>query len=499
MTLVTVGDRVADLRGSRRGLRRRVILGPMTEPASPPEAYPAHWEADVVLRDGSVAHLRPIRPEDADRVRALPRRTVRRVDLPALLRPAHAADATGTWRGSPTSTTTTGSRWSRRWTTTSSASAATTASTRTTAEVAFNISDAHQGRGVGSVLLEHLAAVARERGRAPVRGRRPAAEPQDDRGLQRGRLRGEPPLRRRRHRRLVRHHPDRAVAGRVRGPRAPRRVGQRARGPAFPRRWRWSAPAGGRTRSGTGCCRTSSPAASPGRSTPSTPRPRRSRACRPTPRSLTSGRNVDLAVIAVPAESVLDVVRDCAGAGVRALVVVIGRLRRDRPRGGGAPARAAAHRPQQRHARDRAQLLRHRQHRPGGAAERLPRARAAAGRPVRPVLPVRGPRHRRPGLGRPPRPRRLDLRLRRQPGRRLRQRLHAVLARRRRHHRGRSLPGDDGQPAQVLPHRPSPVPHQAGHRREVRGVVVRRAAGAPRARHAGAARPRSTRCCARPG
>jgi RimJ/RimL family protein N-acetyltransferase len=32
------------------------------------------------------------------------------------------------------------------------------------AEVAFNISDAHQGRGLGSVLLEHLAARARERG-----------------------------------------------------------------------------------------------------------------------------------------------------------------------------------------------------------------------------------------------------------------------------------------------------------------------------------------------
>ena len=30
--------------------------------------------------------------------------------------------------------------------------------------MAFNIEDAHQGRGVGSVLLEHIAAAARERG-----------------------------------------------------------------------------------------------------------------------------------------------------------------------------------------------------------------------------------------------------------------------------------------------------------------------------------------------
>ncbi len=32
------------------------------------------------------------------------------------------------------------------------------------AEVAFNVSDSQQGRGLGSVLLEHLAAAARERG-----------------------------------------------------------------------------------------------------------------------------------------------------------------------------------------------------------------------------------------------------------------------------------------------------------------------------------------------
>ncbi|MGL5829963.1 MAG: GNAT family N-acetyltransferase, partial [Angustibacter sp.] len=33
-----------------------------------------------------------------------------------------------------------------------------------TADIAFNISDAHHGRGIGSVLLEHLTAAARERG-----------------------------------------------------------------------------------------------------------------------------------------------------------------------------------------------------------------------------------------------------------------------------------------------------------------------------------------------
>ena len=33
-------------------------------------AYPTHWEADVVLRDGGTAHVRPIRPDDADRLQA---------------------------------------------------------------------------------------------------------------------------------------------------------------------------------------------------------------------------------------------------------------------------------------------------------------------------------------------------------------------------------------------------------------------------------------------
>src|SRR5690625_6520825 len=34
----------------------------------------------------------------------------------------------------------------------------------TEAEVAFNIADEHQGRGLGSILMEHLAAAARENG-----------------------------------------------------------------------------------------------------------------------------------------------------------------------------------------------------------------------------------------------------------------------------------------------------------------------------------------------
>ena len=34
-----------------------------------PPGYPVEWEADVVLRDGTVAHVRPICPSDGDGIR----------------------------------------------------------------------------------------------------------------------------------------------------------------------------------------------------------------------------------------------------------------------------------------------------------------------------------------------------------------------------------------------------------------------------------------------
>ncbi|MDQ1293085.1 MAG: hypothetical protein QG608_966 [Actinomycetota bacterium] len=131
--------------------------------ADPGAPYPAHWEADVVLRDGSTAHLRPIRPEDADRIVrfhagqspesilfrffvSMPRlsaRDVRRfthvdhVDRVALVCTV-GEEIIGI------------ARYDRV--------------RPRTAEVAFNVSDAHRGRGLGSVLLEHLAAAARENG-----------------------------------------------------------------------------------------------------------------------------------------------------------------------------------------------------------------------------------------------------------------------------------------------------------------------------------------------
>ena len=131
-------------------------------PAGEP-GYPAHWEADVLLSDGATAHLRPITPADEGRLVAFyarvsdrskylrffvpyPRLSERdverfthvdhvdRVGLVVLV--ADEIIAVGRYdRIEPAE-----------------------------AEVAFLVEDAHQGRGLGSVLMEHLAQAGRERG-----------------------------------------------------------------------------------------------------------------------------------------------------------------------------------------------------------------------------------------------------------------------------------------------------------------------------------------------
>ncbi|MFG2148343.1 GNAT family N-acetyltransferase [Streptomyces sp. NPDC048696] len=153
-------------------------------------AYPAHWEADVVLRDGGTARIRPITTADAERLVSFyeqvsdeskyyrffapyPRLSAKdvhrfthhdyvdRVGLAATVggefiatvrfdrinaqgRPASA-------HPSPTAALA-GGRF------------APAPSDADEAEVAFLVQDAHQGRGVASALLEHIAEVARERG-----------------------------------------------------------------------------------------------------------------------------------------------------------------------------------------------------------------------------------------------------------------------------------------------------------------------------------------------
>ncbi len=126
--------------------------------------YPRHWEADVLLRDGRTAHLRPIGKRDEqllvefyEQVSAeskymrffaampnLSERDIRRfthVDhrdrVAFVLTVAKKMIAVGRFDRIPGTAE---------------------------AEVAFLVQDAHQGRGIAQLLLEHLAQAGRERG-----------------------------------------------------------------------------------------------------------------------------------------------------------------------------------------------------------------------------------------------------------------------------------------------------------------------------------------------
>ncbi|MFD9008454.1 GNAT family N-acetyltransferase [Streptomyces sp. NPDC059558] len=135
-------------------------------------SYPAHWEADVVLRDGGTARIRPITTEDAGRLVSFyeqvsdeskyyrffapyPRLSDRDVHRfthhDYVDRVGLAATIGGEFIGTV--------RYDRIGPDGRPASGP-----ADEAEVAFLVQDAHQGRGVASTLLEHIGAVARERG-----------------------------------------------------------------------------------------------------------------------------------------------------------------------------------------------------------------------------------------------------------------------------------------------------------------------------------------------
>lgn len=134
--------------------------------------YPAHWEADVVLRDGGTARIRPITIDDADRLVSFyeqvsdeskyyrffapyPRLSAKDVHRFTHHDFVDRVGLAATIGGEFIATV----RYDRIGADGMPASAP-----ADEAEVAFLVQDAHQGRGVASALLEHVAAVARERG-----------------------------------------------------------------------------------------------------------------------------------------------------------------------------------------------------------------------------------------------------------------------------------------------------------------------------------------------
>jgi len=299
----------------------------VSAPAAP--AYPEHWEADVVLADGGTAHIRPIRPDDGPGLVQLHSRLseqtiylryfaphptlseadVRyfthvdytdRVALVALI----GDELLGVVRFDRVDP--------REYGLPADAQLA---------EVAFVVRDDQQGRGIASVLLEHLAAAASERGIT-----RFVAEtlPQNRRmigvfrdagyavrhGFEHGVVRltfdvaptetSLAVMQAREHRAEARSihrllHPESvAVVGASRDPQA---VGHAL--------LRNVVDAGF-----TGRVHAVNPAASEVAGVPS------------YASVLDVPEPVDLALVAVPAPVVLDVVRECAAKGVRGLVVV---------------------------------------------------------------------------------------------------------------------------------------------------------------------------------
>lgn len=289
----------------------------------PPLPYPREWEADVVLTDGGTAHVRPITAPDADRLRAfharLSRETVynRFFAYRPSLSDADVARFTQVDHVDRVALVATLQdaiigvvRYDRL-------------SGTDEAEVAFVVEDPHQGRGLGAVLLEHLAAAARERGiarfvadtlpsnRAMLTVFRSAGY-EIRRGLADGYVSLDFPIRQTgtslEVMRAREHRAEARSVQRLLSPRSVAVVGA-SREPG--------APGHELLRSlldngFTGPVYAVNPAATS------------VSGVRSYPDLASVPETVDLAVVAVPAAEVADVVRACAAKGVRGLVVVSG-------------------------------------------------------------------------------------------------------------------------------------------------------------------------------
>ncbi|MCN9242473.1 GNAT family N-acetyltransferase [Streptomyces sp. RY43-2] len=144
--------------------------------ASDRHEYPAHWEADVVLRDGGTARIRPITIDDAERLVSFYEQVSDESKYYRFFAPYPRLSAKDVHRFTHHDfvdrvglAATVGGEFiaTVRYDRVRGGAPAASPGAEgpvDTAEVAFLVQDAHQGRGVASALLEHIAAVARERG-----------------------------------------------------------------------------------------------------------------------------------------------------------------------------------------------------------------------------------------------------------------------------------------------------------------------------------------------
>ncbi|WP_334143893.1 bifunctional acetate--CoA ligase family protein/GNAT family N-acetyltransferase [Rhabdothermincola sp.] len=136
----------------------------MADADSVPPAYPARWETDAVLADGSVVHVRPVRPDDAERIQAFHARQSRESIYFRYFTPMPKLSARELERLTGIDYVTRMAFVALEGDDIVAMASYDVWRAADEAEVAFIVDDAHQGRGLATVLLEYLIVAARENG-----------------------------------------------------------------------------------------------------------------------------------------------------------------------------------------------------------------------------------------------------------------------------------------------------------------------------------------------
>jgi acetate---CoA ligase (ADP-forming) len=287
------------------------------------------YKADAVLRDGTSTHIRALRPEDKQRLLELFGRLSQRsvyfrfFRAKSWLSEAELAQLTEldfVHRAALVATLREGNREHfigvGRYTALESGDAS-----PTRAEVAFAVADQHQGRGIGTLLLEHLVPIARANGitefEADVLGENNQMLDvfatigfKVERSVQGGFIHVSFPTKETEEYAAVSHWRERhATAQSIRPILSPRSI-------AIVGASRQAKTIGNvLVQNVKGCGFT-------GAIYPVNPKAEEIEGLRCYPSASSIGKQVDLALVSVPAETVEEVIKDCARAGVRGLVII---------------------------------------------------------------------------------------------------------------------------------------------------------------------------------
>jgi acyl-CoA synthetase (NDP forming)/GNAT superfamily N-acetyltransferase len=133
-------------------------------PEMPEPAYPREWESDVVLADGGTAHLRPLRRDDSEKLLDFFTRLSDRSRMLRFFAPVSPQTARRAARLDEVDYDKTFGIVAELGDDLIAVGTYQRTDDPAAAEVAFAVSDEHQARGIGSILLEQLASVGRTMG-----------------------------------------------------------------------------------------------------------------------------------------------------------------------------------------------------------------------------------------------------------------------------------------------------------------------------------------------